>query len=320
MPDPVPGGRHTPITNISQEAVEIVTDRVDDPETGSEEGSVEAAGSVEAVAARGGAAGSYESASVESAAAPEASAPDTSSLRDIGTASFGDAFESVMESVIGTDERVRITDTAKYPYRAIASLMITARDGSEWLGTGWFISGRTLITAGHVVYIKNSGVPGRDGWVRTIRVMPGRDVNNLPYGFATSSQFWSVTGWGDSGDQNFDYAAIIIPEDLGSRVGTFGYGAFSDATLNGQMINVTGYPGDKPSGTMWHDSRVIASTSPTKVHYALDTAGGQSGAPAYIIRDGKRYAVAVHAYGGSTTNSGTRISTPVFQNLRNWRA
>jgi V8-like Glu-specific endopeptidase len=128
-----------------------------------------------------------------------------------------------------------------------------------------------------------------------------------------------VTGWGDSGDQNFDYGAIILPEDLGSRVGTFGYGAFSDSTLRGQMINVTGYPGDKPSGTMWHDSRVIVSTSPTKVHYMLDTAGGQSGAPAYIIRDGKRYAVAVHAYGG-VTNSGTRISTPVFQNLRNWRA
>lgn len=315
MPETVPGGRHTPITNISQEAVEVVTDRADDPETGSEEGTIEAAGYVEAAGARPARESAFESA----AAPAEASAPDTSSLRDIGAASFGDASVSVMESVIGTDERVRITDTAKYPYRAIASLIITARDGSEWLGTGWFISGRTLITAGHCVFIKNSGVPGRDGWVRTIRVMPGRNASDMPYGSVTSSQFWSVTGWGDSGDQNFDYGAIIISEDLGTRVGTFGYGAFSDPTLRGQMINVTGYPGDKPSGTMWHDSRVIVSTSPTKVHYALDTAGGQSGAPAYIIRDGKRYAVAVHAYGG-VTNSGTRISTPVFQNLRNWRA
>lgn len=315
MAETIPGGRHTPITNISQEAVEVVTDRADDPETGSEEGTIEAAGYVEAAGARPARESAFESA----AAPAEASAPDTSSLRDIGAASFGDESASVMESVIGTDERVRITDTAKYPYRAIASLIITARDGSEWLGTGWFISPRTLITAGHCVFIKNSGVPGRDGWVRTIRVMPGRNANDMPYGSVTSSQFWSVTGWGDSGDQNFDYGAIIISEDLGSRVGTFGYGAFSDGTLRGQMINVTGYPGDKPSWTMWHDSRVIVSTSPTKVHYALDTAGGQSGAPAYIIRDGKRYAVAVHAYGG-VTNSGTRISTPVFQNLRNWRA
>lgn len=317
MPETVPTGRHTPITNISQEAVEIVTDEMDDPEAGSEQGNVEAAGAVEAVAADAGAGAVYESAPAEAATAPDTTAPDTSTLADIGEASFGPKLESIIG---GTDERVRINDTAKYPYRAIASLMITARDGSEWVGTGWFISGRTLITAGHCVFIKNSGVPGRDGWVRTIRVMPGRNVDNMPYGSATSSQFWSVTGWGEGGDQNFDYGAIIIAEDLGSRVGTFGYGAFSDATLAGKMINVTGYPGDKPSGTMWHDSRVIASTSPTKVHYALDTAGGQSGAPAYIIRDGKRYAVAVHAYGGSVTNSGTRISTPVFNNLRNWRA
>ena len=28
-----------------------------------------------------------------------------------------------------------------------------------WIGTGWFIGPHTLMTAGHVVFIKNSGVP-----------------------------------------------------------------------------------------------------------------------------------------------------------------
>ena len=62
-----------------------------------------------------------------------------------------------------------------------ASLLITARDGSSWIGTGWFIGPRTLVTAGHVVYIENSGVPGRKEFVQSIQVMPGRKGPALPY-------------------------------------------------------------------------------------------------------------------------------------------
>ena len=93
-----------------------------------------------------------------------------------------------------------------------------------------------------------------------------------------------------------------------------------NAELAGAVANVTGYPGDKPSGTLWYDTKQVAAVSPTKVHYDIDTAGGQSGAVVYVIRDGARVGVAVHAYGGATTNSGTRISEPVFQNLTNWKA
>jgi glutamyl endopeptidase len=197
-------------------------------------------------------------------------------------------------------------------------LLITARDGSQWIGTGWFISNRTLITAGHCVYIKNSGLPNRDGWVKTIQVMPGRNGAQLPFGSVTSSRFWTVKGWADSGDDNYDYAAIIIPTDLGKTVGTIGFGSYRDPELVGSVANVTGYPGDKDSGTLWYDSKGIASVTPTKVYYDIDTAGGQSGACVYVIKNKQRIAVAVHAYGGPVTNSGTRISPPVYQNLNNW--
>ena len=77
---------------------------------------------------------------------------------DIGVASFGEV-EGSGVAVIGTDEREQITQTDQYLWRAIASLRITARDGSHWIGTGWFISPRTLVTAGHCVFIKGSGNP-----------------------------------------------------------------------------------------------------------------------------------------------------------------
>jgi glutamyl endopeptidase len=246
-------------------------------------------------------------------------APDTDSLRDIGEASFGPPPPQT-EIVHGRDDRVRITNTSIYPWRVHASLLITARDGSRWIGTGWFIGPHTLMTAGHVVYIKNSGVPGRDGWVRSIDVMPGRNGNSLPYGTVRSSNFRSVTGWTNNGDQNFDYGAIIIPTNLGNTTGWFGFGVYADADLLNTVANISGYPGDKPGGSQWYDAHRIAAVNSRKVYYDIDTAGGQSGSAVYRILNGDRYGVAIHAYGGATTNSGTRIVQPVFNNMVAWKA
>jgi glutamyl endopeptidase len=259
-------------------------------------------------------------------------APDTTGLSHIAEASFGPptvgdplvaevpaATLSVQEIVIGTDDRIQITDTSIYPWRAHASLLITAADNSLWIGTGWFIGPHALATAGHVVFIYAPGT-ARHGWVRSIKVMPGRNGSSLPYGSVTSSDFRSVTGWTGSGDQNYDYGVIRIPTELGNTVGWFGIGVYSDSDLLASTGNISGYPGDKPTGTQWYHGRQIASVDSRKVYYAIDTAGGQSGSAVYRIISGGRYGIAVHAYGGTTTNSGTRIVQPVYDNLVAWKA
>ena len=312
-----PTGGHTPISSLSKEAADAKAPTA----TASRPPSEGVNPKTPKARADGseGVAGFKLKKTTEAAMAEAFKAPNTSKLRDIGEASFGPPPPRA-ETVHGEDNRVKITNTSVYPWRAHASLLITAADGSGWIGTGWFIGPHTLMTAGHVVYIKNSGVPGRDGWVRSIDVMPGRNGSQLPYGKVTSKNFRTVTGWANNGDENFDYGAIIIPTNLGDTTGWFGFGVYPDATLRDSVGNISGYPGDKPSGTQWYDAHRIASVNARKVYYDIDTFGGQSGSAVYRIAGGGRYGIAIHAYGGATTNSGTRIVTAVFNNMVAWKA
>jgi len=312
-PPKPPTGLDAPVSNKKQEAAAAPVEKAayQAPSTGADSKSTKVTDQgTEAVKGHS---------KTEAAMAELFVAPETSELRDIGEASFGPPAPAT-ETVHGPDDRVQITNTSVYPWRAHASLLITAADNSMWIGTGWFIGPHTLMTAGHVVHIKNSGVQGRDGWVRSIQVMPGRNGSSLPYGSVTSSNFRSVLGWTNSGDENYDYGAIIIPTNLGNTVGWFGFGVWPDSDLVASTGNISGYPGDKPAGTQWYDYRRIASVGARKVYYDIDTAGGQSGSAVYRIISGGRYGIAVHAYGGATTNSGTRIATPVYNNMVAWKA
>ncbi|WP_396625623.1 trypsin-like serine peptidase [Luteitalea sp.] len=314
MPPAVPTGLHAPISNLvpveATNPAELIA--LGDPGEGD---AIElAADATEEPVVRPSTESMLESAFVGQ---PEVHVPNTEGLLDIGIASFG--VPPQLEAVIGTDERIRITETTKLPWRLNASLVITAADNSQWIGTGWFISPRTLITAGHCVCIKGSGVPGRDGFVKKIQVIPGRDAANAPYGALTATEFWTVNGWFTQGLETFDYGAIVLPAAFSQKIGAFGYGVFTDDVLLSLTANIAGYPGDKPSGTLWYDKRAIGSVKPNKVFYAADTAGGQSGACVYVIRGRRRIGVAIHAYGGATANSGTRISAEVFANLENWK-
>jgi V8-like Glu-specific endopeptidase len=235
----------------------------------------------------------------------------------IGAMLRGPAAASVFEVVIGVDDRRQITATTSYPWRAICSLKIKARDGSNWIGTGWLVGHRTVITAGHCVYIHNRG-----GWAREIEVIPGRNGTRRPYGSCKSSSLRSVKGWTRSKKRSHDYAGIILPRscDYGRRLGYFGYGNYSTGTLRNLTVNVSGYPGDKPAGTQWWHARKIKRVTSRTIVYNIDTAGGQSGAPVWRIKNGKRYAVGIHTNGSSSGNSATRIVKAVYNNIKAWKA
>lgn len=220
------------------------------------------------------------------------------------------------EVIIGPDNRVRVGNTAIYPWRAICGLKITAANGQRFIGTGWMISPRTVITAGHCVFMHNEG-----GWARSIEVVPGLNDASRPYGSASSGTLRSVVGWTQSRNREYDYGAIILPGNarLGDRTGWFGLAVRDDAFLRAANLNLSGYPGDKGGNQQWFMAQRTKSVASRVITYDIDTMGGQSGSPVWVLQNGQRYGVGVHTNGASTGNSATRINADVFNRMMAWK-
>jgi len=219
------------------------------------------------------------------------------------------------ESVCGADGRKRIGQTSSLPWRMICQLIITRADNRKSRCTGWFIGPRTLMTAGHCVYSHSAG-----GWAKQIEVVPGMNGSQRPFGSTVGRSFRSVKGWTKDRKPDFDYGAIILPNNtLGNRVGWFGFANLSSKSLKNLLANNSGYPGDKPFGTQWYNAGRISKVTSKRLFYMFDTAGGQSGSPVWRNKNGKRHAVGIHAYGGCP-NKAVRINKSVFDNMKAWKA
>lgn len=230
-----------------------------------------------------------------------------------------------LESVLGTDERVRILDTDLSPWRMICSLQIRSNSGGSLIGTGWFVGPRTLLTAGHCVH----SLEFMGGWAASIEVIPGRNGSEANHGRATSTRFSSVDRWIEAQEPDFDIGCIHLDEALGEKVGWFALGALTAEELSGYLVNIAGYPSDRGAGEeQYHHRNRVLRVTERRVFYDVDTFGGQSGSPVWVYEqeNSPPLAVAIHAYGlgGSPTdlraNSAPRIIPEVLEQVRAWVA
>lgn len=241
---------------------------------------------------------------------------DTVAVPDAIVGSYPEIAESALEVIIGPDERIRVTNTRAFPWRAVCALSITAANNRQFIGTGWLIGPRTVITAGHCVYMHEEG-----GWARSIRVIPACNDADQPYGVHAGTDLRSVTGWTTSKNREFDYGAIILPAGSrpGDQTGYFGFGARTDAFLSSAALNLSGYPGDKGGRQQWFMAQRPKSVSNQVITYDIDTMGGQSGSPVWVLENGARYGVGIHTNGATSGNSATRINSNVYNMLLSWK-
>lgn len=198
-----------------------------------------------------------------------------------------------------------------FPAKCICLLIITGLDEDdkeqEFYGTGFFISPRIIITAGHNVFF-------RSRWAKRILAVPGADGPYTPYGSEIAAELISTNNWVRDGRDEHDYGALILGSDnLFNRVNA--YFQFLEIKQKGPIM-VWGYPISKKFKQITLHG-VSSNITPFIMEYNLPTEKGESGSPVFIVLNNQIVVVAVHTMGGSPS-SGVRLNPNVIKVWNAW--
>jgi V8-like Glu-specific endopeptidase len=223
----------------------------------------------------------------------------------------------VAENVVGTDDRIRVTNTESYPWNTVGFLGVTFPSGNAYRGSGTIVTPYMVLTGAHMVYNWDT----ERGFVNSVTFSPGQRQMTVggtvsrPYGEITASSWQTNQNYIDVSkttmDQfNHDYGAVFFNTSFTSvGIATYMPVVFSMAPTVGDMINLAGYPGsvqgESYSQAMWRSVGAVTSISERILYYNADTTGGNSGGPVWQdMSAGLRRIIAVHVL---STPAGCRL-------------
>lgn len=211
--------------------------------------------------------------------------------------------ETTMETVCGTDNRIKQIDTSAMPYKAICKLYLKAANGGNFVGTGFLTHRNKLYTAGHCVYDHKSG-----GWMKSIIVVPAKSGPKEPFGRYKAAKMYATKEWVNNASTRYDMGAIKLTKDVKHS------DVISVTTTDANEASVCGYPGDRDTGIFQYRMRDMVTKKNGRFYYQIDTFGGQSGAP---LLTNAHTAIGIHNYGGCD-NKASDLTNAFIDKIDTW--
>lgn len=229
---------------------------------------------------------------------------------------FPNGYTSIPEScgIVGTDNRVKVSNTTEGPWCNTVKLFIVAGNGNNYIGSGFMIGPNSVATAGHCVYNANTG-----GWAKTVTVVPALNGSNQPYGSASSYNLVCGGNWKNNNDNQDDWGVIRINANLGNSTGWLGL-RWQSASYNGESVTAVGYPGEDDK-YMYYGTGTVTSSSDRTLTGNWDLTGGQSGGPVHKYYSSTGYTAVGINRGGSTSYSDClRIDEWIYNKFMSYRS
>jgi V8-like Glu-specific endopeptidase len=220
------------------------------------------------------------------------------------------------------NRRVQIVDI-KPPFSFVVQM--TMKRGKSYNGTAFFIHPRVLLTAGHNIRKRPQfyftrvkrltlrvGATNANTNLRMMQLETNQDVNIFTNHFFNRE--YSIEK---------DFGLIILPDTQLYQIagGHFRLTVYDSAKIAGKVINLAGYPGDRPFCSQWHDSTLNHFYHNWHLHYDFATEHGASGSPIWYTNNGEHFIFGIHTNGDRfdqfNCTTSTLITKEIFEEIRN---
>lgn len=242
----------------------------------------------------------------------------------MSTSSISDSINDNLSPaiIIGDDDMTIVDNTYDWPYRATVYIEVYF-NGNPYRGTGFLEGPDLLVTAAHCIYADKSG-NGKPSFVDSIEVYAGAksstDINlgeNYKY-FAKAKTLNIQKEYYQTEDSNYDWCAIQLDRKLGDIVGY--YGKISDYYQKNSGIFSFSYPAHVKTKNMYYSRGKLLSSTDYQYSYDMDTFGGSSGAPIFVVVNSNTYVCGIHTSGSSQNdcNYGVIFNDFIFEYLNSF--
>ncbi|MEW6332971.1 MAG: hypothetical protein AB1558_01730, partial [Thermodesulfobacteriota bacterium] len=135
------------------------------------------------------------------------------------------------ESVVGTDDRTRVTNTESYPWNTVGYIGVSYPSNRNYRGSGAIVTPHMVLTAGHVIYDWST----EGGYASELTFSPGQrqlspgGAVTRPYGefgaasWQTNNNYVDALKNNPSAQFNYDYGAAFFNTSFASSVGLSTY-------------------------------------------------------------------------------------------------